>query len=93
VLVILSLQAMTNPTATAKAIGRLAAGTRNPMPAARPGGQAMQESFPILTGSGNAACKILEAAIRAFMTLVDCQRYPRNRRSQRKISVNNCEWW
>lgn len=74
VLVILTPQAMTNPTATAKAIGKLAAGTRKPMLAAWLGGQTMRESIPILTDSGIAAYKIPEDAIRAFMTLVDYER-------------------
>jgi acetyltransferase len=74
ILVILTPQAMTNPTATAKAVGKLAAGTRKPILAAWLGGQAMRESFPILSESGVAAYKTPEYAIRAFMTLVDYQR-------------------
>jgi acetyltransferase len=74
VLVILTPQAMTHPTATAKAIGKLAGATRKPMLAAWLGGQAMRESFPILTESGIAAYKTPEDAIRAFMTLVDYER-------------------
>jgi acetyltransferase len=74
VLVILTPQAMTNPTAAAKAIGKLAAATRKPMLAAWLGGQSMRESIPILTDSGIAAYKTPEDAIRAFMTLVDYQR-------------------
>ncbi len=74
VLVILTPQAMTNPTATAKAIGKLAATTRKPLLAAWLGGQSMRESIPILIDSGIAAYRIPEDAIRAFMTLVDYQR-------------------
>ena len=74
VLVILTPQAMTNPTAIAKAVGKLAAGTRKPMLAAWLGGQAMRDSIPILTESGIATYKIPEDAIRAFMTLVDYER-------------------
>jgi len=74
VVVILTPQAMTNPTATAKAIGKLAALTTKPMLAAWLGGQSMRESIPILTDSGIAAYKTPEDAIRAFMTLVDYQR-------------------
>jgi len=74
VLVILTPQAMTNPTATAKAVGKLAAATRKPMLAAWLGGQTMRESFPILTDSGIAAYRTPEDAIRAFMILVDYQR-------------------
>jgi acetyltransferase len=74
VVVILTPQAMTNPTATAKAIGKLAASTGKPMLAAWLGGQSMRESIPILTDSGIAAYKTPEDAIRAFMTLVGYQR-------------------
>ncbi len=74
VLVILTPQAMTNPTATAKAIGKLAATTRKPMLAAWVGGQSVRESIPILIDSGIAAYRTPEDAIHAFMTLVDYQR-------------------
>lgn len=74
VVVILTPQAMTNPTATAKAIGKLAASTGKPILAAWLGGQSMRESIPILEDSGIAAYKTPEDAIRAFMTLVDYQR-------------------
>jgi acetyltransferase len=74
VLVILTPQAMTNPTATAKAIGKLAPGTAKPMLAAWLGGLSMRDSIPILTDSGIAAYRTPEEAIRAFMTLVDYQR-------------------
>jgi acetyltransferase len=74
VVVILTPQAMTNPTATAKAIGRLAASTGKPILAAWLGGQSMRDSIPILTDSGIAAYRTPEDAIRAFMTLVDYQR-------------------
>jgi acetyltransferase len=74
VLVILTPQAMTNPVAVAKAIGKLATGTRKPMLAAWLGGQSMRESVPMLTESGIAAYKTPEDAIRAFMTLVDYER-------------------
>jgi acetyltransferase len=74
VLVILTPQAMTNPTATAKALGKLAAATPKPMLAAWLGGRTMRDSIPILTDAGIAAYKTPEEAIRAFMTLVDYQR-------------------
>jgi acetyltransferase len=74
VLVILTPQAMTNVTATAKAIGKLAPETTKPMLAAWLGGQTMRESIPILIDSGIAAYKTPEDAIRAFMILVDYQR-------------------
>jgi acetyltransferase len=74
VLVILTPQAMTNPTATARAIGKLASETTKPMLAAWLGGQTMRESIPILIDSGIAAYKTPEDAIRAFMILVDYQR-------------------
>jgi acetyltransferase len=74
VLVILTPQAMTNPTATARSIGKLAEGTTKPILAAWLGGQTMRESIPVLTDAGIAAYRTPEAAIRAFMTLVDYQR-------------------
>lgn len=74
VLVILTPQAMTNPTATARALGKLASETRKPMLAAWLGGLTMRESIPILTESGIAVYKTPEDAIRAFMTLVDYER-------------------
>ena len=70
VLVILTPQAMTNPTSTAKALGKLAETTPKPILGAWLGGKAMREGLSILTDSGIAAYKTPEQAIRAFMTLV-----------------------
>jgi len=74
-LVILTPQAMTNPTAVAKAVGKLAADTRKPILAAWLGGATMREGMQILIDHGVAVYKTPEQAIRAFMTLVD---YARN---------------
>ncbi len=70
VLVILTPQAMTNPTATAKVIGKLSETTSKPILAAFLGGQAMREGLQILIDKGVAAYKTPEQAIGAFMTLV-----------------------
>jgi acetyltransferase len=69
-LVILTPQAMTNPTACAKAIGKLAEGTSKPILAAWLGGQTMRDGITALVDSGVATFKTPEQAIRAFMTLV-----------------------
>jgi len=69
-LTILTPQAMTNPTAAAKALGKLAATTSKPLLAAWLGGRSMREAMPILTDAGIAAYHTPEQAIRAFMTLV-----------------------
>lgn len=70
VLVILTPQAMTNPTATAKAVGALAENTAKPILAAWLGGQSMREGVQTLIDKGVAAYRTPEQAIRAFMTLV-----------------------
>ena len=70
VLVILTPQAMTNPTATARGLGKLADTTAKPILAAWLGGKAMREGVSILTDAGIAAYKTPEQAVRAFMTLV-----------------------
>ncbi|SYZ72042.1 Acetyl-CoA synthetase / acetyltransferase (GNAT) family protein [Candidatus Zixiibacteriota bacterium] len=74
-LVILTPQAMTNATAAAKVIGKLAENSPKPILAAWLGGQSMREGSNILIDSGVATYKTPEQAIRAFMTLVD---YGRN---------------
>jgi acetyltransferase len=73
-LVILTPQAMTNPAAAAKALGKLAESTSKPILAAWIGGQTMREGLQILTDSGVAAYRTPEQAIRAFMTLVQYSR-------------------
>ncbi len=74
VLVILTPQAMTKPTHTAKAIIELANGTSKPILATWLGGKSMRESMNLFSKSGIAAYRTPEQAIRAFMTLVDYSR-------------------
>lgn len=75
VLTILTPQAMTNPTATAKVLGKLADTTHKPILTAWLGGKVMREGLPILCDSGVAAYQTPEQAVRAFGTLVT---YARN---------------
>jgi acetyltransferase len=75
VLAIVTPQAMTNPTATARVLGKLAAESRKPLLAAWLGGRAMREGLPILAEAGIPAYPTPEQAVRAFMTLVG---YARN---------------
>ena len=75
VLVIITPQAMTNPTGTAKAISELASRGKKPILAAWLGGQSMKEGISILNDAGVPTYSTPEQAIRAFMTLVD---YARN---------------
>jgi acetyltransferase len=70
VLVILTPQAMTHPTSTARVVAKLAAKTTKPILAAWLGGASMREGTEILDESGVAAFLTPEQAIRAFMTLV-----------------------
>ena len=70
VLAIVTPQAMTNPTATARVLGKLAAESRKPLLAAWLGGRAMREGLPILAEAGIPAYPTPEQAVRAFMTLV-----------------------
>jgi len=70
VLVILTPQAMTNPTATARAVGKLTEKTTKPLLGAWLGGAAMREGMQILLDSGVAAFRTPEQAVRAFMILV-----------------------
>ncbi len=74
-LVIVTPQAMTNPTATARVLGRLAEQSRKPLLAAWLGGRAMREGLPVLAEGGVAAYPTPEQAVRSFMTLVG---YARN---------------
>ncbi len=75
VLVILTPQAMTNPTATATEITKLTEHTAKPIMAAWLGGQSMREGISVFNKHGMATYDTPEAAIRAFMTLA---RYSRN---------------
>jgi len=70
VLVILTPQAMTNPTATAKEIGKIAITNPKPILAAWLGGASMSEGTQILTNAGVPTYRTPEQAVRAFMTLV-----------------------
>ena len=70
VLAIVTPQAMTNPTATARVLGKLAGQTHKPLLAAWLGGRAMRDGLPILAEAGIAAYPTPEQAVRAFMTLV-----------------------
>lgn len=70
VLVILTPQSMTNPTATAKSISSLVEKSKKPILAAWLGGERMREGMRILSDSGAAAYSTPEQAVRAFMTLV-----------------------
>ncbi|MCB2219961.1 MAG: GNAT family N-acetyltransferase [Bacteroidetes bacterium] len=69
VLVILTPQAMTAPTETAKAITQLAENSTKPIMAAWLGGASMRDGVQIFNNSGIAAYDTPEQAIRAFMTL------------------------
>lgn len=75
VLVIITPQAMTNPSAIAREIGALAAGSAKPILAAWLGGESVAEGLRILTDAGIPAYDTPERAVRAFMTLVS---YARN---------------
>jgi len=74
-LVIVTPQAMTNPTAVAKEICAQAASTPKPVLAAWLGGAAMREGTNLLNEAGIPAFPTPEQAVRAFMTLVS---YARN---------------
>jgi acetyltransferase len=69
-LVIVTPQAMTNPTAAARVLGKLAQQSRKLVLAAWLGGRAMREGLPILADAGIAAYATPEQAVRSFMTLV-----------------------
>ena len=70
VLVILTPQAMTNSTATAKAIAELASQTKKPILASWLGGGSLSEGIRILSEAGVPTYKTPEQGIGAFMTLV-----------------------
>ncbi len=74
VLAILTPQAMTNASTTAKAVGELAANTKKPILASWLGGLSMREGIDILTREGIATYSTPEQAVRAFMTLVSYSR-------------------
>lgn len=74
-LVIITPQAMTNPTAVAKEVCALAAGTPKPVLAAWLGGAAMRDGTNLLNEAGIPTYPTPEQAVKAFMTLVS---YARN---------------
>jgi len=78
VLVILTPQAMTNPTATALEISKLAKETTKPIIANWMGGKMMSEGIKILNDNGIPTYPTPEDGVRAFMALVD---YSRNLKS------------
>ena len=74
-LVIVTPQAMTNPTAIAREVCALAAGTPKPVLAAWLGGAAVREGTGLLNEAGVPTFPTPEQAVKAFMTLVS---YARN---------------
>jgi acetyltransferase len=106
VLVILTPQAMTNPTATAKEIAKLSAEIKKPILAAWLGGERMREGMEILSDAGVPVYQTPEQAVRSFMTLVTYSRnlsslyetpkeipveFPIDRSKLRKDFVNLCQ--
>jgi acetyltransferase len=75
VLVILTPQAMTDPAATARAVGNVAAKAHKPILAAWMGGRMVSEGLQRLNEAGIPSYTAPEKAIRAFMHLVS---YARN---------------
>lgn len=71
VLVILTPQAMTDPTATAQAIAEMSINTTKSVMAAWLGGKAMRDGIQIFNNAGISSYSAPEQAIRAFMTLSD----------------------
>ncbi|MBW6460428.1 MAG: bifunctional acetate--CoA ligase family protein/GNAT family N-acetyltransferase [Bacteroidales bacterium] len=74
VLVILTPQAMTNPTASAQEVAKLSEFTTKPIMAAWLGGQSMREGINIFNKHGISTYDTPEGAIRAFMTLANYSR-------------------
>ncbi|MDY0296912.1 MAG: bifunctional acetate--CoA ligase family protein/GNAT family N-acetyltransferase [Acidobacteriota bacterium] len=75
VLVILTPQAMTNPTRAAAAIAEIQQEIRKPILASWLGGHLMRDGVDLLNENGIPTYKTPEQAVRAFMTLVE---YARN---------------
>ncbi|OHB80215.1 MAG: GNAT family N-acetyltransferase [Planctomycetes bacterium RBG_16_64_10] len=75
VLVVLTPQAMTDPTATAQAVAEVAREARKPVLAAWMGGAMVSDGMQILGQAGVPAYRAPEMAVRAFMHLVS---YARN---------------
>ncbi len=74
VLVILTPQAMTDPTASARAIAGLLETTSKPVLAAWLGGESMTEGVRVLNEAGVSTYDTPEQAVSAFMTLVSYSR-------------------
>ena len=74
VLIIITPQAMTNPTAIAKEVGPLAAEAKKPILSAWLGGASMREGVQVLADAGVPTYTTPEQAVRAFMTLVSYSR-------------------
>ncbi len=74
ILVILTPQAMTKPSETAREIVKLSENTIKPIMAAWLGGKRVHEAVSIFNDSGIAVYQTPEQAIRAFMTLVEYSR-------------------
>lgn len=75
VLVILTPQAMTDPTGTAEAVAKVASHARKPVLAAWMGGRIVQRGAQVLSEAGIPTYNTPEKAVRAFMHLVS---YARN---------------
>ena len=75
VLVILTPQAMTDPTATAQAVSKVAARANKPVLAAWMGGQVVSAGVGVFNDAGIPTYNTPEKAVRAFMHLVS---YARN---------------
>lgn len=74
VLVILTPQAMTNPTSTARGVGELAETTAKPVLAVWLGGDKMLEGIRLLNDAGIPTYMTPEQGVQAFMTLVEYSR-------------------
>lgn len=70
VLVILTPQAMTNPTAVASELNKISEGFKKPLLAAFLGGEKMREGVRMLNDKGIPVYSTPEQAVRAFMKLV-----------------------
>ena len=75
VLVIITPQAMTQPTTIARALGQLSNASPKPILAAWLGGQSMREGIRLLSDAGVPSYSTPEQAVHGFMTLVN---YARN---------------
>jgi len=76
VLVVLTPQAMTDPTGAAESVGKLAAGSSRPILASWMGGPAVERGIELLNRAGIPTYENPGQAVRAFMHLVS---YGRNR--------------